>query len=71
MGSMSLFHWIIVLIVVVVLFGAGKIPRLAEDLAKGIKAFKAGMKDEDTTLVEKRDLPPQAPSSPDRDPPAH
>ncbi len=58
MGSMSLFHWIIVLVVVVVLFGAGKIPRLAEDLAKGIKAFRHGMRDEDHPDDSRRDLPP-------------
>lgn len=47
MGSMSLTHWIIVLLIVVLLFGAGKIPRLMGDMAKGVKAFKKGLKDED------------------------
>lgn len=46
MGSMSITHWLIVLLIVLVLFGAGKIPRLMGDMAKGIKAFKSGMKDE-------------------------
>lgn len=48
---MSLGPWQIVLIVVVLilLFGAGKIPRLASDMAKGIKAFKKGMKEDDET----------------------
>ena len=46
MGSFSIWHWVIVLLVVVLLFGAGRIPRLAGDMAKGIKAFKSGMKDE-------------------------
>jgi len=46
MGGMSLWHWIIVLVIVMVLFGAGRIPRVMGDLAKGIKSFKAGMKDE-------------------------
>jgi sec-independent protein translocase protein TatA len=45
MGSMSLTHWLVVLLIVLVLFGAGKIPRLMGDMAKGIKAFKSGMKD--------------------------
>ena len=59
MGSMSLFHWIIVLIVVVVLFGAGKIPRLADDLAKGIKAFRNGMREDDDPAHRRPDnLPP-------------
>jgi len=43
---MSLTHWLVVLLIVLVLFGAGKIPRLMGDMAKGIKAFKSGMKDE-------------------------
>jgi sec-independent protein translocase protein TatA len=47
MGGMSLWHWIIVLVIVMVLFGAGRIPRVMGDLAKGIKSFKAGMKDEE------------------------
>ena len=47
MGSMSLMHWLIVLAIVLVLFGAGKLPRVMGDFAKGIKAFKSGMKEED------------------------
>ena len=45
MGSMSLMHWAIVLAIVLVLFGAGKLPRVMGDFAKCIKAFKAGMKE--------------------------
>jgi sec-independent protein translocase protein TatA len=48
MGSMSLMHWLVVLAIVLVLFGAGKLPRVMGDFAKGIKAFKAGMSEEDT-----------------------
>jgi sec-independent protein translocase protein TatA len=47
MGSMSLMHWVIVLAIVLVLFGAGKLPRMMGDFAKGIKAFKSGMKEEE------------------------
>ena len=46
MGSMSLVHWLVVLAIVLVLFGAGKLPRVMGDFAKGIKAFRAGMKEE-------------------------
>ena len=52
MGSMSLMHWLVVLAIVLVLFGAGKLPRVMGDFAKGIKAFKAGMKEEDETATE-------------------
>ena len=46
MGSFSIWHWVIVLVVVLLLFGAGKIPRLMGDVAKGINAFKKGIKEE-------------------------
>ena len=46
MGSFSIWHWVIVLVVVLLLFGAGKIPRLMGDVAKGINAFKKGLKEE-------------------------
>lgn len=48
MGFTSIWHWVIVLIIILLLFGAGKIPRLMGDLAKGVKAFKSGLKEEDT-----------------------
>lgn len=51
MGSFSLMHWIVVLAIIVLLFGAGKIPRLMGDFAKGIKAFKSGMKEDDETAA--------------------
>ena len=46
MGGLSLTHWLVVLLVVVILFGAGKLPRLMGDLAKGIKSFKKEMTEE-------------------------
>lgn len=47
MGSFSLMHWIVVLAIILILFGAGKLPRVMGDFAKGIKAFKAGMREDD------------------------
>ncbi|MCK5933153.1 sec-independent protein translocase protein TatA [Fulvimarina manganoxydans] len=47
MGSFSIWHWLIVLAVVLLLFGRGKIPELMGDVAKGIKNFKKGMSDDD------------------------
>ena len=47
MGSFSLWHWIIVAVVVLLLFGGrGKISSLMGDFAQGIKAFKKGMADD-------------------------
>ncbi|MBC7953003.1 MAG: twin-arginine translocase TatA/TatE family subunit [Rhodospirillaceae bacterium] len=48
MGSFSIWHWLIVLVIVLLLFGAGKIPNLMGDMAKGVKAFKKGLSDEDS-----------------------
>ncbi|HEX4111556.1 MAG TPA: twin-arginine translocase TatA/TatE family subunit [Stellaceae bacterium] len=48
MGSFSLVHWLVVLAIVVLLFGAGKLPRVMGDFAKGIKAFKSGMKEDES-----------------------
>ncbi|HEY0568101.1 MAG TPA: twin-arginine translocase TatA/TatE family subunit [Xanthobacteraceae bacterium] len=53
MGSMSIWHWIIVLAVGLLLFGGrGKISELMGDMAKGIKAFKKGMTEDEKTEVE-------------------
>lgn len=54
MGSFSIWHWLIVLVVVLVLFGGkGKLSSLMGDMAKGITAFKKGLKDENA--VDKDD----------------
>lgn len=45
--SLSLGHILVVVVLVMILFGAGRIPRIMEDLAKGIKSFKKGMADDD------------------------
>ncbi len=47
MGSFSIWHWLIVLVIVLLVFGRGKIPELMGDMAKGIKSFKKGMADDD------------------------
>ena len=52
MGTMSLWHWVIVLVVVLLVFGAGKLPNVMGDMAKGVKAFKKGLKEEETGASE-------------------
>jgi len=47
MGSLSIWHWALVILVVVLLFGRGKISDLMGDVAKGIKSFKKGMADDE------------------------
>jgi len=52
MGSLSIWHWLVVIGVGVLLFGGkGKISSVMGDFAKGIKAFKAGMKEPDEETV--------------------
>ena len=52
MGSMSIWHWIMVIGVVLLLFGRGKISELMGDVAQGIKAFKKGMSEDETAKIE-------------------
>jgi sec-independent protein translocase protein TatA len=46
MGTFSLSHWLIVLVVILILFGAGRIPAAMGDLARGIRAFRTGMRED-------------------------
>ena len=62
MGTFTIWHWVIVLVVVLVLFGGrGKLSGLMGDAAKGIRAFKEGLKGEDQAeeeeVVEAKPLP--------------
>lgn len=70
MGSMSIWHWIVVLAVVLLLFGRGKISDLMGDVAKGIKSFKKGMAEDETSAPNTapeapRPLPQQAQPAPE------
>jgi sec-independent protein translocase protein TatA len=51
MGSLSIWHWLLVIVVVMLLFGRGKISDLMGDVAKGIKSFKKGMADDTDTAA--------------------
>lgn len=58
MGTFSIWHWIVVLLIVLVLFGGrGKVSALMGDFGKGLKSFKKSMKEEDD---EKKDETPKA-----------
>lgn len=51
MGSLSITHWIIVLVVVVLIFGTKKLKNIGSDLGGAVKGFKDGIKDGDTTAA--------------------
>lgn len=52
MGSFSIWHWMVVLLVVLLLFGSGKVSNLMGDFAKGIKSFKKNMADDGDVSME-------------------
>ncbi|MBV1796057.1 twin-arginine translocase TatA/TatE family subunit [Siccirubricoccus sp. G192] len=64
MGSFSIWHWLIVLLVVLLLFGSGKISGLMGDLAKGIKSFKQNMKEDEPDASMAESVPPAAGTKP-------
>ncbi|MBN9505553.1 MAG: twin-arginine translocase TatA/TatE family subunit [Altererythrobacter sp.] len=76
MGSLSLFHWIIVALVVLVLFGRGRISEVMGDFGKGISSFKKGMSEaeKDAEIKSVKQIPQQAepmgegPAAPQRTP---
>ncbi len=64
MGGLSIWHIMLLVVVVVVLFGGkGKISGLMGDFAKGIKAFKSGMKEDETAATAPPQVPPPATSA--------
>ena len=58
MGSMSLWHWLVVAVIVLLLFGRGKISEMMGDVAQGIKAFKKGMSEDDTVKHDSPQIEP-------------
>ena len=52
MGSFSIWHWMVVLLVVLLLFGSGKVSNLMGDFAKGIKSFKKNMAEDNDVAMD-------------------
>jgi len=59
MGSFSIWHWLIVLVVVILIFGTKKLRNLGTDLGGAVKGFKDGMKTEEDKSP-KTEIPPSA-----------
>ena len=57
MGSFSIWHWMVVLLVILLLFGSGKVSNLMGDFAKGIKSFKKNMAEDDVSMEAAADRP--------------
>ena len=60
MGTFSIWHWLIVLAIVVVVFGTKKLRNLGSDLGGAVKGFKDGMKDGGTAPAPKEPAKPAA-----------
>jgi sec-independent protein translocase protein TatA len=59
MGGLSIWHWLIVLLVVVLIFGTKKLRNIGQDLGGAVKGFKEGMKGPDGEPVADAPVPPQ------------
>lgn len=64
MGSLSIWHWLIVLLVVVMIFGTKKLRNMGSDLGGAVKGFKDGMKDGSATAESPATPNPQVTGNP-------
>ena len=51
MGTFSPGHWLVVIAVVLIMFGVGRLPKAMGDLARGLRAFRSGLQDEQAASV--------------------
>lgn len=67
MGTLSIWHWLIVLAVVVLIFGTKKLRNLGGDLGSAIKSFKSAMKEGEADALDKtKDASPKPGDPPDK-----
>ena len=59
MGSFSIWHWLIVLVVVVLIFGTKKLKNVGSDLGSAVKGFKDGVRDGTSSADTAEVTPPQ------------
>lgn len=64
MGEFSIFHWLIVLAVVLIFFGGRRIPEVMKGLGEGIRSFKEGMSGSHSPAPPTQATPPAAPAQP-------
>ena len=58
--SLGIWQIALILVLVLILFGAGKLPRVMGDIGKGVRSLKDGLKDEKESAVEMKDVTPEA-----------
>jgi sec-independent protein translocase protein TatA len=52
--GLSIGHLVVILIIVLLLFGAGRVPQIMGDLAKGLRSFKDNLKDDEKDKIDKK-----------------
>ena len=79
MGSFSIWHWLVVGVIILLLFGKGRFSDMMGDVAKGLKSFKKGMSEDEEAAAQRRlegdrtvDVAPERPrtAEPDQSRPA-
>lgn len=63
MGSLSITHWLILLVVVVIVFGTSKLKNAGKDLGSAVKGFKDAVKDEENRTITKKDSTDDTPKA--------
>lgn len=68
--SIGIWQVVLILLIVLIIFGAGKLPKVMGDVAKGVKSFKSGLKDDEDELtieaprvVQTHTAPPASPAA--------
>ena len=59
MGGLSIWHWLVVGVIILLLFGKGRFSEMMGDVAKGLKSFKKGMSEEDEAAARPAAPPPR------------
>lgn len=72
MGGMSLFHWIIILVIVMLVMGPSRLPNLGKSLGEAIRGFKKGLDGDEIDVTKRQQLnaqetPPSADNKPKTD----
>jgi sec-independent protein translocase protein TatA len=59
MGGFSIWHWLVVGVIILLLFGKGRFSEMMGDVAKGLKSFKKGMSEDEEAAAAKAAEPPR------------
>ena len=57
MGGLSIWHWLVVGVIILLLFGKGRFSEMMGDVAKGLKSFKKGMSEDDSPPAARTEPP--------------